>query len=591
MLKPRIGIAGPSVDDRASWEAFSRMNGARKILAVAERLAHTIEPAIPDELYLEFSKTGNRTRYQHAIQNRRRRLCVFALAECMENKGRFLGALRENIRVTCAEKSWLLPAHDRGLHNFNGDRIEIDLASSAVSWNLAIVNRWLGKKLAPTTRRLIAKEIRRRTFDPFLEMVRTGKNRAWWLYTTNNWNAVCLANVVGAALTAVDSRRERAEFLSAADYYATYYLKGFTPDGYCSEGLAYWNYGFGHYLMLAEIVKRATGGKLDLLDRKGIVAIARYPINIEILPGVYPAFADCPPTVRPSVRYMAFLRARFGFETVGRADRPVLRAYPLGETVAFAFTDSPPGRRAASGRRPGRPLRSWFADAGVLICRPAGKAGLGVAIKGGHNGEHHNHNDVGTFVVATDGKALLVDPGAEVYTARTFSRRRYESQLINSYGHPVPVVAGRLQKTGRSARAVVVRSEFTDGADTITLDMRRAYDAPELEKLERTFAYCREAGTSLTVTDEVRFSRPSEFATALVTFSKWRRTGDDSFLVYEQGGQKVRVRIDTNGADFQLFAEKIREDLPDGNFPTRLGIRLKNPVKGVIVKLKITPEK
>ena len=36
---------------------------------------------------------------------------------------------------------------------------------------------------------------------------------------------------------------------------------------------------------------------------------------------------------------------------------------------------------------------------------------LGVALKGGHNAEHHNHNDVGSYVVALAGTTPLLDPG------------------------------------------------------------------------------------------------------------------------------------------------------------------------------------
>ena len=85
--------------------------------------------------------------------------------------------------------------------------------------------------------------------------------RAWWLSSTNNWNAVCLAGVTGAALATVESRRDRAFFAAAAEENIQSYLRGFTPDGYCSEGVGYWNYGFGHYMMLAETLRQASGGR------------------------------------------------------------------------------------------------------------------------------------------------------------------------------------------------------------------------------------------------------------------------------------------------------------------------------------------
>ncbi|MDB6028847.1 MAG: hypothetical protein JWM68_5070, partial [Verrucomicrobiales bacterium] len=52
---------------------------------------------------------------------------------------------------------------------------------------------------------------------------------------------------------------------------------------------------------------------------------------------------------------------------------------------------------------------------------------------------------------------VLVDPGSEVYTGRTFSSNRYESDVLNSFGHDVPVVAGKLQSAGAKHRAIVLR--------------------------------------------------------------------------------------------------------------------------------------
>ena len=83
----------------------------------------------------------------------------------------------------------------------------------------------------------------------------------WWLTTTNNWNAVCLAGVTIAATAMIDDRHERAFYLAAAEKYIRNFLDGFTADGYCSEGLGYWNYGFGHFLLLAESLSSGDRGK------------------------------------------------------------------------------------------------------------------------------------------------------------------------------------------------------------------------------------------------------------------------------------------------------------------------------------------
>ena len=74
--------------------------------------------------------------------------------------------------------------------------------------------------------------------------------------------------------------------------------------------------------------------------------------------------------------------------------------------------------------------------------------GLTLAIKGGHNGEHHNHNDVGSVVVAVDGVPVIVDAGRPTYTAQTFGPDRYAIWTMQSGWHNVPEIRGTAQGQG-----------------------------------------------------------------------------------------------------------------------------------------------
>ncbi|GFJ94351.1 hypothetical protein Prum_079930 [Phytohabitans rumicis] len=91
--------------------------------------------------------------------------------------------------------------------------------------------------------------------------------------------------------------------------------------------------------------------------------------------------------------------------------------------------------------------REWLPDTEVLVVRerPGRADGLFLAAKGGHNAENHNHNDVGTFIVALDGRPVLVDAGVGRYTRQTFSDRRYEIWTMRSTHHNVPEMNGREQ--------------------------------------------------------------------------------------------------------------------------------------------------
>ncbi len=583
---------GPRVTDRKAWDAVAGLKEAASIIKQAEAEAKHPTPEIPDDLYLEFSRNGNRTNYQREMYKRFRRFSTLVLAECVENQGRFIPALEETIGVLCDQKAWTLPAHDRSLKNFKGQEIDIDLWTVRVSWNLATADWWLGDKLGDKTRKRIRVELERRTFGPFESYLKTGKPQMFWPRTTNNWNAVCLAGTTGAALATIESRERRGLYVAAAEKYIQNFLRGFTPDGYCSEGVGYWNYGFGNYVQLAETLYQATGGKIDWLAEPQVKQISLYGRRMEIAPGIYPAFADCSTRAQPDLRLMAFLSRRLGLGLAETEKRGLLLAAGidsnLPELGLMGFANSATAVPSTSKEAPQQPPRDWFEDAGILICRPAkeGPKALAVALKGGHNAEHHNHNDVGSFIVALGGGTPLLDPGGEVYTARTFSSKRYESDVLNSFGHPVPRVAGQLQRTGRSAAAKVLERRFLDQEDSLLLDLKPAYDVKGLECLEREFVYRREGRGNLVVIDTVEFNSPQQFGTALITFSKWHREDKDVLIVGE-GAQAVRVEIEAEG-EVKIAAEEIKEDC-HGRHPTRIGIDFAKPVQGGTILLWIEP--
>ncbi|MGB8854435.1 MAG: heparinase II/III family protein [Pirellulales bacterium] len=584
LLAERPFGIGPPASDRESWARLARVEAFATTVRRADELLKSEFPALPDDLYLDFSRTGNRTRFQTVAFARRSWLGQLAVAECVTNEGRYLAALVDVIRRICAEKTWVLPAHDLDLANFEGRGVTIDLFSSDVASELATVDHLLGDALPEDVRRLLRDRCDHFVLDPWKRALAGESRAAGWMKSAHNWNAVCLANCTAAALALVDDRRERARFVAGAEQHSLAFLGGFTPDGYCSEGLGYWNYGFGHYVMLAEMIRQATAGRLDLFDRPQVKAPAAFGWRIMIADGVAPAFADCGVYPKPSPALMAYVLRRAkasyrGWERLPPGYAPKSAAEMMMHHGLAVFEPMP---------EPPQPLeigpRDWFADAGVLVGRPT-TGRLGVALKGGHNAEFHNHNDLGSFVVVVGGRCVLLDPGPETYTRRTFSKERYASKLLNSFGHPVPVVGGRLQRTGRDAAARILATDFTPTSDTLTMDLASAYDAPGLRELTRIFTFDRAADT-LTVSDRVAFAEPDTFETALVTLGTWTR-GDDGTLDIRDGDSGVTVKIDTGGTSHDVTAEQITEDAPVR--ATRIAIRLTSRVTAAAIRLTIEP--
>lgn len=586
-LPPSPNPVGRPASDRAAWTELAGRLPLRELLTEADRLINTAPPAITDDLYLTYSRTGVRTTYEAVYNSRRDRLTTFAWAEALDGRGRYLAAVQREVDAILDEKAWTLPAHDANLNNFNGRVVEVDLGAAMRGWSLATVAGWFGEGLGAARLARLQSELRRRIIDPYLNAIRNGpRGGMWWVHTNSNWNAVCHAGVGGTALAAVPDRAVRAEVLASAEANLPYFVGGFTEDGYCSEGIGYWSYGFGHHALLAEAAFTGTGGALRLLQGDKLARVNAYPAGMEILPRIYPAFSDNTTTVQPA-NWVAPLARRQLEGGVQPARLPVLGWAEIARDQLYIsavrlWTPSTPPTTATP---PQPELRHWFDSAQVLIARAT--ADFGAAIKGGHNDELHNHNDLGSFVVALGTTVLLADPGSEVYTARTFSARRYDSEVLNSRGHPVPVVAGRLQSTGRAFAAQVRATEWTRARDRLLLDLRGAYEVPSLRRLDREFLCRRGAEEAFVITDDFEFTTPETFGGALITFAPWREISP-GLLELGTGNDRVHVRLEAEGGTVAVTATTITENLPGGRQPTRLGLDFTQPLARGRLRVTVT---
>ena len=579
-LPEKPAATGARIGDRAAWDRLAALPSASNHIAAAEKALAEPIPDLPDDLYLEFSRTGNRTHYQEPYFKRLNGLSCLLLGECLENKGRFLPGIIAHIDAICVERSWTMPAHDGSLTCFNGSP-HTALGSSPRTLTFAFAYDWLGDRLPAETRKKMMDECDRRTFQPYLATAREPDRkkvprRHWWYEGGNNWNSVCNSCVVRAALAMVADRRLRAEFVAAAEHTVPFALKGYTDDGYCSEGMGYWNYGYGHHLTLGLAVRAATGGKVDLFSDPKNRAVMMYPYGYQLMSWQSPHFADG--GGNPSAPLLALQRQVFPDIVCRRAAEVDLLDGELSVIGLRAFGQDP--GPVYTGGFDVLPIRTWFPDAQVLISRLVRsdrKMRLSIAIKGGHNAELHNHNDVGSYALMLDGAEMGGDPGGEVYTRRTFSKERYVSKVLNSYGHPVPVVGGKLQKGGRAAAAKVLRTEFTDDKDLVELDCTAAYDVPALKSLVRTMTFDR-AQIAITVTDRVVFSEPTAFEVPVITYREW--TANDEFSEFEFKKQPKtyrRLKMAVKASSPVVFREEKIEN-PGRPDITRLGFTFGQPV-------------
>ncbi|MDR1282553.1 MAG: heparinase II/III-family protein [Opitutaceae bacterium] len=591
----------PPFADRAFWMRAAAAHPPTELEAAATKAAKKEPPPLTEELYEDFRKTGRRGAWEKPHAARTERLGLFLFAEGIASDGRHLPHLEREL----AEPTWAIPPHAGRRATWHDAYDLVDLAAAIRAWDIALCDYLLGDRLSPDIRKRLRSEIRSRITDPYLQRVRTANRRDfWWMNGGNNWNAICNAGVMASPLLLADwPVEERAELIAAFETLTAFFIDGFGDDGFCHEGIGYWSFGYGHYMLGSELIRLATDGRIDLLAGKKQELIATFDVRWQLTCGIFPAFGDVKIASRAPAHWHDFATLRYGGSggIIGRSASPTwVQPQGLGARLYITPWDlslprPPPGSPeaqaiAANVKTP--PLRDWFPDGGALVVRrqPA-EQGLIAAFKGGHNGQPHNHNDLGSFVLLCDGEIALTDPGTDVYTKDTFGPNRYTSGVMNSFGHPVPRVAGQLQRTGSDARAVTLHTDFTDRADTWEIDLTSAYDVPALERLTRTFVFTRADGGRLEIVDRVRFKpgQPQTFGTALVLLP-----GQKKEKATASGFRVGPVEISWS-ADADTTARLLSEDPVHGIVPgqpprgTRLGLDFVSPVSEATLHLLVVP--
>ena len=602
-LEGRNSSLAPSRKNRPVWDGLAKDDPAvrERILSLAEEYLEQPVPVLTDRQYLESRQIDDPTGYPRRLEQRRSRTTLFVLAEALENGGRFLLAINRELAAICSERIWVSPRHDWNRLNFEGTRIDVDLIAAMTAWTLATADTILDEGLDFDVRQAIRGRIRQTVTGPYVGALRGLREEEWWTRNPNNWNPVVHAGIVGAALFLGDeySILEQAEIIAGAEENLKYYFKGFAADGYCPEGIGYWRYGFGHYVLLAEVILVATRGKLSLYGSDHARLVACFPERFELSTQThfYPPFADTrfPEPTAPWLSYL--LDQRFGL------GRGVSRVFmPEGDFASGFFSTflhawgvilnfdpklTVPWTGAGTDLTFPH-LRDWFEESQVLVSRlPENERGLKFALKGGNNGVSHCHTDLGTFIVTIDDVPLLVDPGVTDYGPGTFGLNRYQNQIMGSYGHPVPLVAGLWQGSGATFHSTVIEREFTATADRMTLDLTKAYPVPSLKGLTRHFEYGRTGGGVLTVTDRVEFDSPQLFGTALVSYDEFREEGNGVWIV-ARDHVSARVEIHAGGLPFEVTNEILRDESRIGKV-RRMGINLLSPVERAEIQIRIEP--
>jgi hypothetical protein len=523
----------PPGSDRPGWAKLPE-DVRQALIREGLEQRDTEWPPLPATWFLDYVRTGDRARADSARARRRNKLRALVVAECAEGQGRFLDAIADGLWLTCEESYWGSPAHlnmqraGAGLPDVAEPTVDLFAAETAalLAWTDYLLGPALDQ-LSPLIRKRLYLEVDRRVLTPCEQ-----RDDFWWMglgpggpsRVLNNWTPWINSNWLAANLLLEPDEKRRLRMVHKSLQSLDRFLAGYHDDGGCDEGPGYWGRAAASLFDCLELLHSASRGAIDIYGDPLVGEMGRYIVRAHIYDDWFINFADASARIRidgdlvyrygrrigdRDMQLLGAFAARAGEGYTGRGD--------IGRQLPALFNVE--ALRAAPK---GQPLLRdvWLPGIQVMAARlrQGSPEGLYLAAKGGHNAESHNHNDVGNFIVYAGGRPAIIDIGVETYTAKTFSKQRYEIWTMQSAWHNLPTIDGVMQAPGRRYAAREVSCRTGDRQAEFSLDIADAYPAEAgIVSWRRTLTLDR-AANQVRLREQFRLSRtPRTLTLSLVT--------------------------------------------------------------------------
>lgn len=438
---------------------------------------------LPVTEFARFRKEGNRVGYEAIVFERRRQLAALVMAEIIERKGRFMNDIINGLEAMMEEPWWGIPAHYGYTVPLYSDQ-PVDLFNAESASLIA----WTGKELkaeldqfSPKICEKIEREIQHRILSRALG------SKDWWKTAGMNWNPWICSNWLTCVMLYEKDATRRQQAVTEIEGCMRAFINAYPEDGGCDEGTGYWDRAAASLFECLDLMRQirddslATVTVLDY-EKEKVARMGAYIYKMYISNGYSVNFADAHEN-----KSVVQLNVLWPFALY--LNDNTMKGFAAWLAKDKDFWADPAALYAKSGNFPtlGRELmllrhlsqlsaeqprepqnESWLPNLQIATMR---SKQVFVAVKGGTNGESHNHNDVGSFIVYTDGEPLLIDCGVGEYTSKTFSNARYSIWTMQSDYHNLPQINGVQQHDGKQYHADVVRNT----RHSITLDIAKAY--------------------------------------------------------------------------------------------------------------------
>jgi hypothetical protein len=543
-----------------------------KLIRAGEKALTKEFMPISAALTLEYVRTGDRNKYQKVSFGKRTQLTDLVLAESIEGKGRFTDAIMNGVWSICEESFWGVPAHLGAQKARNGlpdveDRI-VDLFAAETAAVLALADYLTGEQLdkaSPLIRQRIYYETNQRIFEPISHTERYAYLKP--NTKVNNWNPWIMANWLTATLLLERDEKRRADMVYNALAGLDLYLNGLGDEGGCDEGPSYWFVAGACVFDALELLHSATQGRINVYQEPLIRNMASYIYKMHIDQRYFVDFADADPTLTPD----GLMLYRFG-KAIGDHTLVSFGKWANHTFGAHSVSSSFNRQRRIQNlltmkeitSQPAVPYTgikdAWFPDVQVMTAR-TGK-GLYLAAHGGHNGESHNHNDVGDFILYANGQPVIIDVGRGTYTAKTFSAKRYDIWYNQSEYHNLPVINGMGQLAGKEYEAQQVSYQARGTASVLKMDLAKAYPKEAgITTWKRTLTLNREKELVEILDEYTLLQPPKSLQQSFMTICQTDISKPGNIVFTSAEGTKVLLQYDAD--NWQAGVETIPLTTPE----------------------------
>ncbi|WP_438348795.1 heparinase II/III domain-containing protein [Paenibacillus sp. FA6] len=579
--------------DKATWGRISTNSFYSEMVCEIRELGNSLleepMPVIPFSLYKMFDTTGDRELFQNAYFERRRRLDAFVFLSLLDEDDKYISALEDVLWAICDEYTWCLPAHLGGSLSLKydearGHREVLDLFATETAFSLSEVIHLLGQRLSEIVVHRVVKEIKERVLESYASL----KPSSWWETTDMNWAAVCGGSIGATAMYLIQEDDTLAPLLHRVLDTMDCFLDGFAADGACREGVGYWAYGFGYFVYFAALLKQRTAGEIDLMQNNDkIKSIAMFQQKCYLSDNYVISYSDTRLTYEYQIGLTHYLKSLFE-----EIDVPPF-AFHSGPWGDHCFRFSHGIRNLLWSREEyvtnKLPEAYYVLEEAQIFIRRSEWNGTNVAfsLKGGHNAEPHNHNDIGSFILHAGEQPIFVDPGLGKYTKEYFGDQRYSMIYNGSHGHSVPIIEGLHQQEGEQYAAQWVQISPSEEGDVLVLDLTNAYKTDNLISLTRS---CRFDTHRLRIEDKYSFAKPPISITErFVTFIEPALQKGGEIVLQAGNGISAKLHYDYNELEYRCERVAFLPETTNQSFLYLIDLMVKEPKRenNVVVNIEI----